>query len=85
MNFAVTVRPAAVVNRSGVVSPASNGMAQAACRYSASVSTQPTPPSDPGASRCAIWPRVAAAMALLISPRAFSGCLSSGTRATPAP
>ena len=62
MNFTLTRRPFAAANGPGLVRLAWNGMAQAACRYSASVSTQPMPDSDAGLSSRGIWPRVAAAI-----------------------
>ena len=85
MKLALTCRPAAVVNGPGRVSAASNGVAHAAFRYSASVSTHPMSFSEPGGSRCGMRPRVAAATAWLISWAARSGSLSNGTWATPAP
>ena len=48
MNFACTCPPAAVRNGPGLVSLAANGLAQSASRYSASVSTQPRPRTNPG-------------------------------------
>ena len=86
MNCAVTLRPAAVVNVPGLVASGSNGVAHAACRYSASVSTQPMRSSrEPGASNCGIWSLVAVAIAWLISCLASSGSFSSGAFARPAP
>ena len=84
MNFALTRVPAALVNGAGLVSLAVNGWAQAACRYSASVSTQPMPASDCGPSSPVMCPRVAAAIALLISCAASAGRCSTGTCRTPA-
>ena len=84
MNLALTCWPAAVVNGPELVSLAWNGLAHAAFRYSASVSTHPMPFSEPGGSSCGMCPRVAAATAWLISWAARSGLLSNGTWATPA-
>ena len=83
MNGAVTCCPAAVVNGPGLVWLASNGVAHAARRYSASVSTQPMPVQRGGGSSRGICPRVAAAIAWSISA-ARSGLLSNGACATPA-
>ncbi len=84
MNLAETSRPAAVRNSWLLVADAWNGWAQAAFRYSASVSTQPMPGSEPAPSSRGMCPRVAAAMAWSICWAARPGSASSGTRATPA-
>jgi hypothetical protein len=73
------------VNGPGLVSSGSNGVVHAACRYSASVSTQPMwSSSEPGLSSCGICPLVAFAIAWLISSLACSGSVSNGAFARPA-
>ncbi len=63
MNLAATAWPAAVANVCVLVLVASNGLAQAAFRYSASVSTQPRFCTESGVSSRGMCPRVAALMA----------------------
>jgi hypothetical protein len=84
MNRAVAVPPEAAVNGPCSVRLGENGVAQAAFRYRASVSTQAGPASDPGESSRGILPRVSRAIAALMSCAACTGSESSGTRDRPA-
>jgi hypothetical protein len=74
----VTDFPPASVNAPGSVLAGSNGAAHFASRYSAEVSTQPTPVSMPGVTSLLMCPRVSAEIVWLTWLAALAGLVRNG-------